>query len=108
MFDEEKHALANIPLRWMIEEVVRAQCQISFDHGALERLGVPPTVKPEYPAAPVNQDGTGGHSDERHAQDAVQRMSDELKKAPLWWILEILPTSYTRRNKNGECITSWW
>ena len=109
MLDEEKHALANISLRWMIEEVVRARCQISFDDGALERLGVPLTVKQEeYLAAPTNQNGAGGNSDEHHVQDAMQNISDELKKAPFWWILEVLPTSYTRRNKDGECITSWW
>jgi hypothetical protein len=93
----------------MIEEVLRARCHISFDHAALERLGVPLTIiKQQYPAAPANQDEAGEHNDEFHARDAVQKMSDELKKVPLWWILEVLPTSYSRRNKCGECITSWW
>jgi len=93
----------------MIEQVVRARCRISFDDGALERLGIPFTVKQEeYLAAPTNQDGAGRHSDEHHAQDVVQKISDELKLARSWWILEILPTAYTRRNKHGECVTTWW
>ena len=109
MLDEEKHALANISLRWMIEQVVRARCQISFDDGALERLGIPLTVKQEeYLAAPITKDGAGRHSDEHHAHDAVQKISDELKMARSWWILEILPTAYTRRNNDGKCVTTWW
>lgn len=61
MLDEEKHALANISLRWMIEQVVRARCQISFDDGALERLGILLTIKQEeFLAVPTNKDGTGG------------------------------------------------
>ena len=93
----------------MIEQVVRARCRISFDDGALERLGIPFTVKQEeYLAAPTNQDGAGRHSDEHHAQDAVQEISDELEFGCFWWILEILPMAYTRENKHGEWATTWW
>ena len=109
MLDEEKHALANISLRWMIEQVARARCQISFDDGALERLGILLTIKQEeFLAVLTNKDGTGGHSDDYHVHDAVQKINDELRRAPSWWVLEVLPTAFTRRNKDGECVTSWW
>jgi hypothetical protein len=33
--DTEEHALSNISLRWMVNEIVKAQCDIHFDESAL-------------------------------------------------------------------------
>ncbi|KAI0953205.1 hypothetical protein AcW1_007484 [Taiwanofungus camphoratus] len=40
-------------------------------------------------------------------EDAVQPLHDELKLDPLWWLLEIVPTSYNWQDKKGRWHTSW-
>ena len=35
------HSLSNISLRWMLREIVKAQCGILFDRSALKRMGIP-------------------------------------------------------------------
>lgn len=35
------HSLSNISLRWMLREIVKAQCGILFDNSALKRMGIP-------------------------------------------------------------------
>ncbi|KZV71100.1 hypothetical protein PENSPDRAFT_650993 [Peniophora sp. CONT] len=39
--DTDEYSLADIPLRWMVHEAMRAQCGILFDSKALARLGIP-------------------------------------------------------------------
>ena len=39
--NETLHSLSNISLRWMLREIVKAQCGILFDNSALKRLGIP-------------------------------------------------------------------
>ncbi|TFY66446.1 hypothetical protein EVG20_g4650 [Dentipellis fragilis] len=47
-------------------------------------------------------------SDKDHeAEDVVQPINDELKLAPLWWLLEVVPTKYAWQNPSGKWITKW-
>lgn len=39
--DTEEYALANIPLRWMLREIVKAQCGVHFDKTALKLWHIP-------------------------------------------------------------------
>ena len=39
--DTEVNALSNIPLRWMMREIVKARCDILFDETALELWNIP-------------------------------------------------------------------
>ena len=39
--DTKANALSNIPLRWMIREIVKARCDILFDETALELWNIP-------------------------------------------------------------------
>jgi len=39
--DAAPHMLSNIPLHWMLQEAVRAQAGILWDHGAFSRSGMP-------------------------------------------------------------------
>ncbi|KAI9465061.1 hypothetical protein BJY52DRAFT_1114503 [Lactarius psammicola] len=39
--DTEKSALSNIPLRWMVREILKTQCHILFDEAALKQWGIP-------------------------------------------------------------------
>ncbi|KAH9977574.1 hypothetical protein BJV74DRAFT_149377 [Russula compacta] len=42
--DTEEYALSNIPLRWMLREIVKAQCGVHFDETALELWHIPITT----------------------------------------------------------------
>jgi len=108
--DKAEHALANIPLRWMIEQIVSADCRILFDWDAFARWNIPTTVGqyqvPSPPRVEGSDDGPGRVSDQ-DVQDVSQPISDVLKKNPLWWILEIFPTSYVYQNAQDQWITTW-
>lgn len=135
------HCLSDIPLRWMVRQVVQAQVGIQFDRDAVLRANLPESVFTGvgFPAAPLvvttpNLDGeillfsaeskeNGGiHAAERERRseeseastsstntmiDAVQPLDDELKKDLWWWLLEIIPTSYTYQDGNGNWHTKW-
>ena len=38
------HCLSDIPLRWMVRQVVQAQCGITFDNDAFQAAGIPNSV----------------------------------------------------------------
>ncbi|KAI9444533.1 hypothetical protein H4582DRAFT_1806636 [Lactarius indigo] len=90
--DSAEHSLANIPLRWMIQEVMRAECSIQFDLQAFARWNIPVTIGPDPRA---------------DALDIVQTIHDDLKDVPVWWLLEIIPTPLTYQNAQDKWVTSW-
>jgi hypothetical protein len=47
--DSKKHALSNIPLRWMIREVRDARCEDIFDPAALKQWHIPPVETIQRP-----------------------------------------------------------
>jgi hypothetical protein len=104
------YILANIPLRWMIEQIVRSGVPIRFDDSAFARWNIPTSIVHDKPLSPP-QGGAASTDEEaspQEAQDAVQRITDELFKNPLWWIVEILPLSYTYQNPQNQWKTTWW
>ncbi|KAI0801922.1 hypothetical protein BC629DRAFT_153777 [Irpex lacteus] len=198
------HALSDIPLRWMVRQVVQAQCGIQFDNDAIARAGIPlntilgtgfvaqglevggitTTASPESASLKGGQDRKGkvqptlhffaepkekretlkaavngpgkdhvdvgisevttevvgsstdetnkvvrkpvppiiGEGDEEvrksedsgatHSStgteiDAMQAIDDELVQNKWWWILEVVPTSYTYQDGRGEWHTKW-
>ncbi|KAI0086458.1 hypothetical protein BDY19DRAFT_344031 [Irpex rosettiformis] len=196
------HALSDIPLRWMVRQVVQAQCGIQFDNDAILRAGIPmyevlsagfvcagmegvsvdngnggkgkgkiqPTLHfftepkekkdtllpadngggigvvevsgpmlPDSPDSPVvhalggsgnastqapnsnhgvgvgeggegvrkSEDSTGTHTSAGTTLDAIQPIDDELARNKLWWLLEIVPTSYTYQDGRGVWHTKW-
>lgn len=195
------HALSDIPLRWMVRQVVQAQCGIQFDNDAIARAGIPlntilgtgfvtqglevggitTTASPESASLAGGQDRKGkiqptlhffaepkekrenlkaavnekkqdvevsevttevvgsstdetnkvvrkpvppivGEGDEEvrrsedsgatHSStgteiDAMQAIDDELVQNKWWWILEVVPTSYTYQDGRGEWHTKW-
>ncbi|KAH9936398.1 uncharacterized protein B0H18DRAFT_1082009 [Fomitopsis serialis] len=84
--DTEKLSLADITLRWMVKQIVRAQCGIVFDTDALHDANIPDSIftGPDFPP-----------------------LHDELKRMPLWWILELLPTNYNWQEPNGRWHNAW-
>lgn len=115
-----KWALHNIPLRWMIKEILEAQPGIIFrDDPRLADLGIylnpaaGAQVKAEEARVEVYRDdayGTEGEAavDGPHPpesddcpsrympvdarpQDVIAPIHDKLTKNPFWWLLEFLP-----------------
>ena len=54
---------------------------------------------------PYNVPSASEDVDVFNMHDALQLITDELFKSPLWWILKILPTSYTFQNVQGKWVT---
>ncbi|KAI0041755.1 hypothetical protein FA95DRAFT_653024 [Auriscalpium vulgare] len=116
--DDTPHALANIPLRWMVRKFVRSQCCL-FEDAAFARLDIPMTAGPFFTGlasengVPVGKVDVAGVTEDaqeeypRDARDVVQRMDDELKNNRLWWVLEVFFTEYYWQDKANKWITRW-
>jgi uncharacterized protein (DUF2235 family) len=102
------HTLADIPLRWMIEQIVQSNTQILFDYDALSRWHIPASIGQDPPPQEGgNSTGNDADVEALDAQDAVQPITDQLWKMPLWWILEIIPLTYTYQNAQDKWITTF-
>lgn len=86
MKNDAPHSLANITLRWMVREIVKSGCAIQFDEAALKR---------------ANIDIESVNSITQDDQDALDTIHDQLKLDPLWWILEIVPLTFTWQDNAG-------
>ncbi|KAG1766203.1 hypothetical protein EDD22DRAFT_1012012, partial [Suillus occidentalis] len=53
-----KVSLAQVTLRWMVEQVILSKCGIIFDEEALERVGMPLSSFPISKTPPVTEDPT--------------------------------------------------
>jgi hypothetical protein len=90
----------------MIKQIVESNTQILFNYDAFARWNIPTSIG-QYrpPQGGGNSTDKDGNVEALDAEDAVQPISDQLKKKPLWWILEILPTSYTYQNAHDKWVT---
>jgi hypothetical protein len=102
----------------MIEQIVSAECPILFDEAAFARRKIPYAItqrrfslpaKGQGPATGEEEggDSNGAGGDQQDALDVVQSMDDELKRKPMWWILEIIPMTYTFQNAQDKWVTRW-
>jgi len=98
--DTTKLSLANITLRWMVREIMTANCGIYFDEAALARYGINWTP----PITPVKASPQELHDDK---PDATQPLHDQLVERWLWWILELIPTQYAYQDAVGKWHSSW-
>ena len=91
----------------MIEQIVRSGAPIIFDSNEFARWNIPTDILHMNAAGP--QGGVAVISDHnaQDAQDAEQKLTDEMCKQPLWWILEILPLSYMYRNPKQDSKRKW-
>ncbi|KAH8993941.1 hypothetical protein EDB92DRAFT_2085837 [Lactarius akahatsu] len=115
--DSMKHSLANISLRWMVQEAMRASCGIQFDLNAFARWNIPITVGRDPPTSGTpsqgsenvkgRTEGSAAENDRVDAQDIVQPIHDDLVDVPVWWLLEIIPTEFTYQNAQDKWVTSW-
>ncbi|KAH9059125.1 hypothetical protein EDB87DRAFT_1624822, partial [Lactarius vividus] len=115
--DSTEHSLANIPLRWMIQEAMRADCGIQFNMSAFARWKIPTTIgrDPSTPDAPSQRSGNGSsgtegpvaENDRADSLDIVQPIHDDLVDFPVWWLLEIVPTQFTYQSAQDKWVTIW-
>ncbi|KAH8980218.1 hypothetical protein EDB86DRAFT_3137374 [Lactarius hatsudake] len=89
--DSTEHSLANIPLRWMIQEDPSTS-------GAPSQGGENGKGRTE---------GSATENDRIDALDIVQPIHDDLVDVPVWWLLEIVPTQFTYQNAQGKWVTGW-
>jgi hypothetical protein len=92
----------------MIKQIVQSDTQILFDFDAFSRWNIPTSIGQDPPPQ-GGGNSTGNDVDvaSQDAQDAVQPITDQLWKMPLWWILEIIPMSYTYQNAQDKWITTF-
>ena len=99
----------------MVEQIVAKECSIQFDPAALARWHIPATILqanylslPQEGGAATSENGRDRDTDPRDPEDVVQAISDQLWKAPWWWILEIFPFPYSYQDLKKHWTTSWW
>ncbi|KAI6147465.1 hypothetical protein BKA82DRAFT_4355979 [Pisolithus tinctorius] len=112
--DNVKVSLAQITLRWMVEQVIASDCGVLFEDEGLKELGITPRLVPgkvekngAEPVASVVKQGDvedvtstsdnslgpslpTGEADPEF-KDATAQLFDELKNTKAWWLLEIIP-----------------
>ncbi|KAF9525477.1 hypothetical protein CPB83DRAFT_859310 [Crepidotus variabilis] len=93
--NDTPHSLANISLRWMVREAIKADCGIQFDDDALIRASL--DLDPEPSQTEIDMDD----------QDAMAPIHDELKKHKIWWLLELIPLHFQWQNEDGEWKKDW-
>ncbi|KAJ7242129.1 hypothetical protein C8J57DRAFT_1452544 [Mycena rebaudengoi] len=124
--NDTEHALALIPLRWMVRECFKTNSGIMFDCEGLRSIGMDPAslypfVAPRPPHLPVgshrlrpipSKSQTGVQKEQALQNDATKEMElhdalspiyDQLNLAWFWWFLEFLPIK--QRYQKGN--TSW-
>ncbi len=87
----------------MIRELVRSAPQIQLRYENFAWRKVPTTIGQSLSLPQEGED-----VDAFNYRDALQPITDRLSETPLWplwWILEILPTSYNFQNKQGKWVT---
>jgi hypothetical protein len=112
MLDTAAYAMSNVSLRWMIQQIVTAHCDIIFNFIAFNHWHIPHVIgQPNYLSLSEGQ-GIPASEDEPcrdlDNQDAMQGITDHLWKAPLWWIFEIFPLPYLYKDRKGNWVTTWW
>jgi hypothetical protein len=91
----------------MVEQIVRSGTKILFDYDSFSRWNIPISIGQDPLPEGGSSTGNNAEVEALDAQDALQPISDPLWKMPLWWILEIFPTSYTYQNAQDKWITTF-
>lgn len=118
--NDDTRNLARIPLRWMIRQCFLTKTGIRFHADGLRSVGLDPealfpVVKPRpaalysLPSADADhvRDTTGAtlvdtsipqSEEEEDYRDALCPIYDQLKLAPYWWVLEVVPLAHRVQN----------
>ncbi|KAG1818458.1 uncharacterized protein BJ212DRAFT_1446354 [Suillus subaureus] len=131
-----KVSLAQVTLRWMVEQVILSNCGITFDEEALERIGMPLSSFPVSQTPPTTEDPTSKSQPidavspfaevplaapsspptdppatpsppNPQTCDALAPLFDELQLQKAWWLLEILPLPSAWQDAHGKWHKKW-
>jgi hypothetical protein len=94
--DGTGYSLSKITLCWMVRQVMASRCGILFDDAALVRCGIPNSVLLDGSCTKATEE-----EKKLHDMHAMQSIHDQLKKAPLWWLLEIMPLHFSSQDEEG-------
>ncbi|KAL4073212.1 hypothetical protein V8B97DRAFT_198361 [Scleroderma yunnanense] len=128
--DDVKVSLAQITLRWMIEQIIGSSCGILFDDEEMKNFGItmpgqvtgngttldspvakePGTVS-TLPKSDVN--GSSGlttkpiPSSDPEFEDAIAQLFDSLQIQKAWWLLEIVPLPWSWQDDDNVWHVKW-
>ena len=91
----------------MIEQLVCSRCQILFRYENFASREVSTIIGQDRRFTPLPGVLSAEDANALDAQDALQPITYELSKKPLWWILELLPTTYTFQDMQGKWVTTF-
>jgi hypothetical protein len=86
----------------MIEQIVQAGAPILFDDKAFDRWDIPLSIKHHQTSETRVVGSTNEDVLALDALDAVQPITNQMSKVPLWLILEFLPSFYPHRDAEGK------
>lgn len=113
--DSPTPSLSNIPLRWMLREIVKSNCGVLFCNDSLDRLGIPEDVVPRNSGESSPESQYRASLEEGSIQahgtpesvcttlrdatvsvtskgadevDAMAELHNELRMNPIWWLLQ--------------------
>ncbi|KZV71102.1 hypothetical protein PENSPDRAFT_418968 [Peniophora sp. CONT] len=115
IFDNSELTRNNIPLS--IANIFELHPSKGMQR-TLHDFEAPGHVNVEHsPASDTENEGASGSStsevqqtaqSEREVLEIQQPIHDELKRKPLWWLLEVLPTKYTwQRSSSNQWAAEW-
>ncbi|KAL4070335.1 hypothetical protein J3A83DRAFT_3177617 [Scleroderma citrinum] len=121
-----RYSLARIPLRWMIREIFKANISILFHSSMFHEIGLDPEtlyphvlkrpeaiygdapevdcneeLGPEKPVIQCDPNGTFVNEEYEDLSDALSPTYDQLRIAPHWWVLEVLPQKHQFQKEDG-------
>lgn len=109
----DRGSLANIPFRWMVQEIVRSKCGILLDPEAYGQWSVPITIGQDiHPPTSLAASQAGGSDNctmlmEDQVDAVEQQPHDQLQKNIFWWIPEIFLSSFTYQDVQNKWVTKW-
>ena len=103
----------------MVREIIASKCGIQFDTTMMAKFDVNPVMPPEqYYSTSLHNANASTHKPQAtssedqpkpsekdetsDAADAVKPLHDELALMPIWWILEVIPLSFSWQDKLGQ------
>lgn len=124
-----KISLAQITLRWMIEQIIVSECGILFEDEELRNLGIimpvkaaengttldTPVIKEPDTVSNLQRCNVGSSgsatrlssSSDPEFEDAIAPLFDDLQTTKAWWLLEIIPLPWSWQDEDGKWHVKW-
>ncbi|CAE6520158.1 unnamed protein product [Rhizoctonia solani] len=110
--NDAERSLSNIPLRWMVRQIILSQCGIQFNSEALRDMKIPlPTLsfgkvdQTAHYSSPADAKVIE-EAQNQERRDALAPLHDALRN-PLWWPLEFFPLVHSYQDEEGDWHRSY-